>query len=166
VGRGGDNMVKIEPGDVIFYRPTGFIGWLVSKVSKSEYSHVSLAIDSYNIVEADRFIKSRISNLYYVEEIHKVYRLRNVTTEQQHAIAQNALTMVGVSYDYKQIYGLFMRLVFKRDSTVFNAANKYICSEIIDYAFQMSDIPRHDALNVGDITPQELLNKYVLERVE
>lgn len=159
-------MVKIEPGDVIFYRPTGFIGWLVSKVSKSEYSHVSLAVDSYNIVEADRFIKSRISNLYYVEEVHKVYRIRHVTTEQQHKIVESALTMVGVGYDYRQIYGLFMRLVFKRDSTVFNAANKYICSEIIDYAFQMSDIPRHDQLNVGDITPQELLGKYALERVK
>jgi len=159
-------MVKIEPGDVIFYRPTGFIGWLVSKVSKSEYSHVSLAVDAYNIIEADRFIKSRISNLFYVEEVHKVYRIRHVTAEQQHKIVESALTMVGVSYDYKQIYGLFMRLVFKRDSTVFNAANKYICSEIIDYAFQMSDIPRHDQLNVGDITPQELLGKYALERVK
>ncbi|QDP42869.1 enoyl-CoA hydratase/carnithine racemase-like [Bacillus phage vB_BmeM-Goe8] len=159
-------MVKIEPGDVIFYRPTGFIGWLVSKITKSEYSHVSLAIDSYNIVEADRFIKSRISNLYFVEEVHKVYRLRNVTSEQQHKIVQNTLTMVGAGYDYKQIYGLFMRLVFKRETSVFNTANKYICSEIIDYAFQMSDIPRSDQLNVGDITPQELLGKYVLERVK
>lgn len=166
MGRGGDDMVKIEPGDVIFYRPTGFMGWAISKITESEYSHVSLAVDSYNIVEADRFIKSRISNLYYVEEIHKVYRLRNVTPEQQHRIVQNALTMVGASYDYQQIFGLLMRLVFKRESSVFNTANKYICSEIIDYAFQMSDIPRTDELHIGDITPQELLGKYVLERVK
>lgn len=158
-------MVEIKPGDIIFYRPTGFIGWAISKITKSEYSHVALAIDSYNIVEADKFITSRISNLNYVEKINSVYRLKNITDQQRQAIVVNSITMVGVGYDYKQILGLFTRLVFKRDSTTFNKANKYICSEIVDNAFILSDIPRKDNKNLGDITPQELFDKYELERV-
>jgi len=158
-------MVNVKPGDIVFYRPTGFIGWAISKITKSEYSHVSLAIDSYNIIEADKFIKSRISNLYYIETIHSVYRVKDIDEDERHKVVQNAMTMLGVGYDYKQIFGLYLRMIFHRDSTTFNQANKYICSEIIDNAFIMADIPRKDTNNLGDITPQELFSKYELERV-
>lgn len=157
--------MDIRPGDIIFYRPTGLIGWAISKITHSEYSHVALAIDSYNIIEADKFIKSRISNLYYVEDIHRVYRVKGITDYERQQAVNNALTMVGVRYDYKQILGLYLRLVFRKDSTTFNKANKYICSEIVDNAFIAADIPRRDNSNLGDITPQELFEKYDLIRV-
>lgn len=157
--------MDIRPGDIVFYRPTGLIGWAISKITRSEYSHVALAIDAYNIIEADKFIKSRISNLYYIEEIHSVYRLKGASELQKHQVVNNAMTMLGVGYDYKQIMGLYLRLVFHRDSSTFNTANKYICSEIIDNALIMADIPRKDNRNVGDITPQELFDKYELVRV-
>ena len=158
-------MINIEPGDIIFYRPTNLIGWTISKLTRSEYSHVALAIDAYNIIEADKFIKSRVSNLYYVDKINSVYRLNGVTEDQRHMIVNNALTMVGMRYDYKQILGLFMRLSFHKELSTFNTANKYICSEIVDNSFVMSDVPRKDMRNLGDISPQELFEKYDLIRV-
>lgn len=157
--------MDIRPGDIIFYRPTGLVGWTISKITHSEYSHVALALDSYNIIEADKFIKSRISNLYYVENIHKVYRVKGITDYERQKVVNNSLTMLGVRYDYKQIIGLYLRLVFRMDSSTFNRANKYICSEIVDNAFIAADIPRKDNNNLGDITPQELFEKYDLIRV-
>lgn len=158
--------MQIQPGDIIFYKPVGFIGWFISRLTKSEYSHVALAIDSYNIIEANRFIKSRISNLGYVEEIHKVYRITNISERQQYEVVSTALTMLDVSYDYSQIVGLFIRLTLHRDGFSLNTANKYICSEIIDRALYQSGIPRTDTDHLGDITPQELFDKYKLVQVK
>jgi uncharacterized protein YycO len=157
--------MDIRPGDVIFYRPTGLVGWAISKITRSKYSHVALAIDAYNIIEADKFIKSRISNLYYIEEVHSVYRLKGITDQQGQQIVNNAMTMLGVGYDYKQILGLYFRLVFRKEYSTFNTANKYICSEIVDNSFIQAEVPRKDNEHLGDITPQELFDKYELVRV-
>lgn len=157
--------MDIRPGDIVFYRPTGLIGWAISKITRSEYSHVALAIDAYNIIEADKFIKSRISNLYYIENIHSVYRLKDTTDQQRQQIVNNAMTMLDVGYDYKQILGLYFRLVFHKEYSTFNQANKYICSEIVDNAFIQAEVPRKDNKHLGDITPQELFDKYELIRV-
>lgn len=94
-----------------------------------------------------------------------MYRVKGITDYERQQAVNNALTMVGVRYDYKQILGLYLRLVFRKDSTTFNKANKYICSEIVDNAFIAADIPRRDNSNLGDITPQELFEKYDLIRV-
>ncbi|UPI12851.1 hypothetical protein [Bacillus phage SBSphiJ5] len=158
-------MKTIQPGDVIFYRPTGFIGWAISKITKSEYSHVALVVSPDHIIEANRFIKSRIADLHYTKEIHSVYRLNNLPADTRLRIINNALTMLDVSYDYSQIFGLLLRLVFDIKTNVFNKVNRYICSEIIDNAFVAAGVPRKDKENIGDITPQELLDKYDLRKV-
>jgi len=159
-------MSYIEPGDIIFYRPTGFIGWAISKITKSEYSHVALAIDSYHIIEADKFIKSQISDLSYVENIHKVYRIRDIDKATQFAVTTEALTMLGSNYDYSQVFGLFFRIILQRDKISLNRANKYICSEIIDTSLFRAKVPRRDMKHLGDITPQELFDKYNLVEVK
>jgi uncharacterized protein YycO len=155
----------IMPGDVIFYRPRGIIGWVISKLSRSPYSHVSLAIDSDTIIEADRFVKSRFADLHYDKEIHHVYRLRDITEEQRQKIVEVASTFTGVDYDYSKIFSLFLRLVFNVAKSPFNNANKLICSDIIDKAFITAKVPRADTNNMMNLTPQELLSEYDLVRV-
>jgi hypothetical protein len=152
-------------GDVIFYRPEGPIGWIISKVSRSPYSHVSLAIDSDTVIEADRFVKSRFADLLYNKEIHHVYRLRDITEEQRQKIVEVASTFTGIEYNYSKIISLFLRLVFNVTKSPFNNANKLICSDIIDKAFIMAKVPRADTNNMMNLTPQELLSEYDLVRV-
>ncbi len=158
--------MEIQPGDIIFYRPTGFIGWAISKITKSEYSHVAMAVDNFHIIEADKFIQSRISDLSYVENIHRVYRIRDIDKATQFAVTTEALTMLGTNYDYSQVFGLFLRIIFKRDEISLNRANKYICSEIIDSSLFRAKVPRSDMKHLGDITPQELFDKYSLVEVK
>ncbi|QIW88693.1 hypothetical protein P59_096 [Bacillus phage P59] len=155
----------IMSGDVIFYRPEGPVGWIISKVSRSPYSHVSLAIDSNTVIEADRFVKSRFADLTYNKEIHHVYRLRDVTEAQRQKIVEVASTFTGVGYNYSKIVSLFLRLVFNVTKSPFNNANKLICSDIIDKAFIMAKVPRADTNNMMNLTPQELLSEYDLVRV-
>ncbi|MGV3085466.1 hypothetical protein [Enterococcus dispar] len=158
-------MVDIKPGDVIFYRPTGFIGNVICKLTRSEYSHVSLAISPTKIIEANRFIKTRIADLHYTESVHSVYRLNNISPEDRVKIVNAAVLMEGAGYDYLHIIGLLLRVLFDIRTTVFNKVNRYICSEVIDRAFIEAGIPRKDQKDIGDLTPQELLDKYDLRRV-
>ena len=158
--------MQIQPGDIIFYRPTGFIGWAISKITKSEYSHVAMAVDNFHIIEADKFIQSRLSDLSYVEDIHRVYRIRDIDKATQFAVTTEALTMLGTNYDYSQVFGLFLRIILKRDEISLNRANKYICSEIIDSSLFRAKVPRRDMKHLGDITPQELFDKYNLVEVK
>jgi uncharacterized protein YycO len=158
-------LVNIQPGDVIFYKPSGLIGWVISKITKSPYSHVAIAVDSDTILESNRFITTRLANIEKGKKVYHVYRLNGVTEIQQRDIVEHSMTTLGTKYDYLQILGLFFRYVFRLNYLSFNQHNKFICSENIDYAFLMSNIPRRDLQNLLDISPQELFEKYDLKRV-
>jgi hypothetical protein len=158
-------MVDIKSGDIIFYRPTGIIGWAISKITRSEYSHVALAINSDFILEADRFTKARITPLNYVAEVNNVYRVPELTETQRDRLVDYALSLSDARYDYFQLIGLFLRSVFSIDTTIFNSVNKYICSEVIDLALLAASASRKDDKHIGDITPQELFDKYNLIQV-
>ncbi|AUM58871.1 hypothetical protein BCP01_070 [Bacillus phage BCP01] len=154
-----------QSGDVIFYKPTGFIGRVISRVTKSPYSHVALALNSDTMIEADRFVNTRITAIAYDSEITHVYRLENVTQEERDRIVTNALKLEGSKYDYAQIAELFIRLVLGIKRTLFNNKKKLTCSEVVDKSFYESGINRKDVDNLYDITPEELLHKYSLHRV-
>ncbi|UJJ74905.1 hypothetical protein [Bacillus phage BM-P1] len=158
-------MEEVLPGDIVFYRPLTLLGRIVSKVTKSEYSHVALVVGTNTVIEADKFIKTGFSVLNYDKKVHSIYRLDNISPEDRLKIVNAVLTMQDTSYDYSQIFGLFLRLVFRINTDIFNKANKFICSEIIDRAFISAGIPRKDQKNRGDVTPQELFEKYKLNRV-
>jgi len=155
----------IQSADVIFYRPKSFIGWVISKVTNSPYSHVALAIDSNTLIEANRFIKTRVVPIEYDNKITHIYRLDNVTQEERDRIVSIALSYEGTDYDYAQIFEMFVRIVFRIKRTLFNNQQKLTCSEVVDNAFYKAGVKRKDLEFLYDITPEELLHKYSLHRV-
>ncbi|AFQ96518.1 hypothetical protein [Bacillus phage vB_BceM_Bc431v3] len=155
----------IQSADVIFYRPKSFIGWVISKVTNSPYSHVALAIDSNTLIEANRFIKTRVVPIEYDNKITHIYRLDNVTQEERGRIVSIALSYEGTDYDYAQIFEMFVRIVFRIKRTLFNNQQKLTCSEVVDNAFYKAGVKRKDQEFLYDITPEELLHKYSLHRV-
>ena len=156
---------EIQAADVIFYRPTGFIGRVISYFTSSPYSHVALAIDANTIIEANRFIKTRVVPIEYDNKITHIYRLDNVTQEERDRIVSIALSYEGTDYDYAQIFEMFVRIVFRIKRTLFNNQQKLTCSEVVDNAFYKAGVKRKDLEFLYDITPEELLHKYSLHRV-
>ena len=156
---------EIQAADVIFYRPKSIIGWVISKVTNSPYSHVALAIDSNTLIEANRFIKTRVVPIEYDNKITHIYRLDNVTQEERDRIVSIALSYEGTDYDYAQIFEMFVRIVFRIKRTLFNNQQKLTCSEVVDNAFYKAGVKRKDLEFLYDITPEELLHKYSLHRV-
>lgn len=160
-------------GDVLFFKKkNSIISSLISKLTKSDFTHVALIIaydkasNIATIIEANRLIKTRISRVAINKE-NVVYSSDHISDEKLGKILRFAYKKVGTNYDYLQILGLFISLIFKgRRSPLFNSTNKLICSELIDLAYFRAGIKRKDLLNLGNITPQELIEEYDLKEVK
>jgi len=162
--------MKMQIGDVIFFRgtvrgSTSPISWLIQTLTKSEFTHVGLYVGDGKIIEADRFIKTRIRKFRPDREHHTIYRLPKLTDIQKEAIQWYAKRYEGMGYDYLQIIGFIFRLLFKWNAPLFNQANKLVCSELIDRVFYQVGVPRktENCPPVGNVTPAELLEVYPLE---
>ncbi len=150
----------LEVGDIVMFKPESFIGDVICKVTKSEYSHVAIALSDTLLLNSNRFIKSNVVELDYNEEIHHIYRPIGITDIQKEKLLHEAYKYIDVRYDYIQIIGLFLRIVFNWNTTLLNNLNKFICSEIIDKVYYESGVARLDNKYMYNITPQELLEKY------
>lgn len=154
----------MKTGDIVFFRGTSPISRLIRFFTKSEYTHVALAIGDKTIIEADRFVNTRIREIQ-PSEVYEIYRVEDMTELMRRRIAVIAPMFVGYEYDYLQIFGVALRMIFSRKQNFFNRSNKFICSELIDEVFHNSGVPRKNTRPVGDVTPVELFEVYKLRKV-
>ena len=158
-------METIQPGDVVFYMQKGIIGGLISKITKSPYSHVALVIDETTVLEANRFITTRLADIDLSGREYHVYRVEGITEEQGVEAAIHAMEkLLNTRYDYLQLVGLFFRYVFHWDFLTLNHRNRWLCSEVIDYAYLTTGLKRTDFKHVMNISPQGIFEKYKLRR--
>lgn len=161
-------------GDVLFFKKKdSFISTIIADFTKSDFTHVGIIVgyDSFTqemtIIESDRFIKTRIERIRFDDNQHVLYSVGIKSQEVEDRIVKYAHETIGTDYDYLQIFGLFLSLVLKGNKcAVFNSSNKYICSELIDMVYVKSGVKRKNLQNVGNVTPQELLELYEFKIVE
>lgn len=145
----------MKAGDVVFLKPTGFIGWAITKIDGGPYSHVAIAVSETHIIEAQYHTKSRI---------YPVYTGRSVTvmdlglTDLQRAmITHNAIAITGKWYDYKLLVHYFVKNVFKWNlKAIWNSQNNLICSELVAGLLLSVDWDGAEGLVDKNITPREL----------
>jgi hypothetical protein len=164
----------LRQADVVFFRATdNLVSKTIAKLTDSEYTHVGLVINTVSnmenrgiIMEADRFIKTRQRAFVFNPALHSLYRIPNLTDVQIRNIVGFSLSMEGTRYDYLQIFGFFLQLVFKLNTgTLFNRANYIICSELIDKALYTSGVKRNTLDNLGNIYVKQLLEYYNFQKV-
>lgn len=159
-------------GNILFFKKTtSFVSRIIANITKSEFTHVGLIVGYDDmtgvatIIEADRFVATRLTHVQ-LDETHVVYSTEDMTEEMRERIVKYSMKSIGIKYDYLQAFGLFLSLVFKGNRhAVFNSSNKLICSELIDLAYYKSGVPRINTDNIGNITPQELVEAYKLRDV-
>ena len=157
----------MQTGDVVFFRAEDtWISKLIAKLTKSDYTHVGLALDNHRIIEANRFVDTRIVHFQYDEKIHSLYRSKEVDDTIKEKIYTKAIQYEKYPYDYLQVIRWGIRLIFGWNMSISNRANKLICSELIDFVFLASGLKRKNILDIGDITPNMLIDLYDLEEVE
>jgi uncharacterized protein YycO len=153
-------------GDVIFFKKSdSFISRMIAYFIQGDYTHVGLIV-SYDeltnvatIIESDRFVNTRVNMIELDQQKHEVYTVHK-TQEQIDRVLKYAYDSVGMKYDYWQILGLFLSLLFKTEHRFFDKSNKLICSELIDLSYYRAGIKRCTDMNLGNVTPQELLQVY------
>lgn len=159
-------------GDVVFFMKTNsLVSRVIANITKSDFTHVGLIVAHdemtgvATIIESNRFIETRINRIQ-LSDIHMVYSTGIKPKEVEDRILKYAHSKIGAKYDYFQILGLFLSLLFKGERrAIFNSTNKLICSELIDLAYYKSGIERKHNVNIGNITPQELLEVYDLKDI-
>lgn len=166
-------MIKLI-GDVVFFKKTNsFISKIIANITNSEFTHVGLIVDYdketglATIIESNRFIETRLTEVK-LDKNHVVFTTGNKPDNMTKCIVDFAYKKIGTKYDYFQILGLLLSLLFKGDrNSYFNSTNKFLCSELIDLAYFKAGVKRNSLQNIGNITPQELLQYYnLIEYVE
>lgn len=155
-------------GDVIFFKEdNSLISKIIAKITASQYTHVGLIVSEdsmtgeVTVIESNRFVKTGLKRLKLDSRIHVVYTIEDKSDEVNDRIVQIAMNKVGTEYDYLQIIGLFLALVFKgKRYEIFDDTNKMICSELIDITYLKAGVKRKNMENFGNITPYELLKYY------
>lgn len=157
--------MQLVVGDMIFYKSNTLMGKIIGRLTKSEYSHVAMYVGDNKIVEADRFIKSRITD-FVVEDkkLVKIMRYKHqLTNEQRTEILVNLDNVVGLTYDYLTIFYLFLKLAFSVDTTnTVNDLNKFICSELVDYVYYTVGVDLVPDVETHSVTPADLVKSPML----
>lgn len=154
---------------MFFKKTNSLVSKIIANITNSEFTHVGLIVN-YNrdtnmatIVESNRFILTRVVEIQ-LDSNHVIYTTGQKSKEVEDCIVSFAMKRVGTKYDYLQILGLLMSLLFKKGRDgYFNSKNKFICSELIDLAYFKAGVKRKNLENIGNITPQELLEMYDLK---
>jgi hypothetical protein len=161
----------MQAGDIVFFRSSSFIGDVICWLSKSEYSHVGLAVNDTEIVEADRFILTRKVPL---NASNVVVMRAELTEDQQKQIVSIAESLIGRPYDYLGIFFLFIRCLLNlllpfcklTIPNPFNDLNKLWCTELVDEVFNQVGIDLVPSRKHGDVTPADLAMSPLLRLVE
>lgn len=152
-------------GDIVFFKGSGFISDVISKVTHSPYTHVAVVMHNNNILEANSFIKVRIRPIQK-DEVFSVYRC-NLTDKQRQIIYLKGEQFIGKDYDYVQVFQWLYRLTINKDGLgIVNNTNRLYCSELVDDVFEAAGIDLLPNRLDGDVTPIDLLKSPLLVKVQ
>lgn len=143
----------VRAGDVVFVRGKGIISTLIKWIDKGEFSHVVIALENGNCINAE--YGTRISIVPFEYDDYKVIDLK-LTKEEKKILNRIAQNYVGKKYDYGEILHILLKRFFKyKGRNRFNSPNNYICSGLVnDLLTSIGKIP--DGTDLTDCTPNQL----------
>lgn len=154
----------MHTGDIVFFKGESLISKIISKLTKSPYTHVAVVIMNEVILESDRFIETRLRPLHD-DEIYTIMRCE-LNSAQKEMIIANSINFIGKKYDYLQIAKWFFKLTFNFDGKgLVNNANRVYCSELVDILFKSVGIDLLPDKQDGDVLPSDLLKSPLLRKL-
>ena len=157
-----------KTGDIILFKPTGFISSLIAKISGSKYSHSAVVfddiLDATFILEVD-WSASRLICLDSLKRDHDVFRInQNFDANKFRENIIKSGKYFNIPYDYVQLFSFWRRFLFK--APIRSNEDKYICSEIVDRAFYDIDIVLVEDYRVGEVSPEDLAQSKLTQKIE
>jgi hypothetical protein len=148
----------MESGDLLFIRGDCYASPFIRFFLKSNYTHVTIVLDEEYICEVDLFTKMKIMKNPYTE--YDLYRIKgNMSVLQKRQLVQylKKKSEQSKGYDWWRIVSLCLQK-YLRFNIIIHSPDRYICSEIIDKAYQHIGIDLVDHRVTGDVTPLDLMN--------
>lgn len=158
--------MNFQAGDILFVKGDFLTSPIIKGFLKSEYSHVAVAVGSEYICEVDYKKIEIIKNPYQPSE-YDLYRMKTgLTPEQQEKFVEflHHRCSTAQGYDWWRILSLAIQK-YLRFHLIVHEPNHYICSEIIDKAYQHIGIDLVENRVTGDVSPVNLLLSKKLNRV-
>ncbi|QJT70396.1 hypothetical protein [Microcystis phage MaeS] len=140
----------MKAGDLVFVRGHSIISKLIRLFDEGKWTHVAIAVSETQIIEAQRFTRTKIVDMKYTD--YEIVPM-NLNPYEQGIITDSAKELEGTWYDYKLIAWLMLNELFRINKSPFwNNPNYLICSELVYLLYHQ--IGR----DYGDIyvTPNEL----------
>ncbi|MGM0837307.1 MAG: hypothetical protein ACQEV7_14220 [Bacillota bacterium] len=150
--------MKIEAGDLLFVKGDCYASPFIRFFLKSNFTHVTIAFDEKHICEVDLFKKMEIIRNPYNE--FDLYRFKSGLSKQQKEELVSFLekrSYSSIGYDWWRIVSLLLQKYF-RLNIIIHSPERYVCSEIIDKAYQHLGIDLVENRVTGDVTPLDLIS--------
>lgn len=156
-------------GDVIFFKKEGLLcSRIYNRIVKREFTHVGFVI-AYDevtgvatIVMQDGFFSTKISRIQ-LNDSHLIYSTGEKTCFEKERILKTVSMEVGRTASRIALVKKYFSLMFKGDKhDMFNIKNKTVCS-IIGSSYYRAGIKRNNIINIGDVTPKQMLEAYDLK---
>ena len=154
----------MERGDLVLSYEHSFFSWVVRTVTRSKWSHVSIAIDDKSIVSAVPL--SGVSESPLPTERCAIYRLTGVPQEKRLKMVSFCVERMGAPYDYIQALLLAWRIFTDTIKTADGdpCKDRYLCSELISEAAASEGI--HFGHIVDNVLPETIAASELTTKVE
>lgn len=149
---------------IVFTEATGFVAWVIRKITRSKASHVGFMLDDGTYLHADKG-GVQISNrdAFLLQGERSVIAVFEPLPEYADAIdLEWAKSKLGTGYDYLGLVGEIIPMLSWRWFHVklgdpLNQADKYWCSEFVVAADTGEKIPDFKKVDPRTVAPGQLL---------
>jgi hypothetical protein len=158
--------LELQTGDLLFIKGDFLKSPLIKWFLSSKYSHVAMVYDSTSICEVDTDKKMEIiPNPYQDYEVYRYNGRLNLDQQTAMKIFLKEKCQTSEGYDWWRILSILLKRYFKTN-LVIHQPNRYICSEIIDKAYQHIGIDVIKNRVTGDVTPVDLLHSSAFRKMD
>lgn len=123
-----NDLEKIKEGDILFVRNYGLLGWLIRKVTHSNWNHCCLYIGKGHLLDTDFWGLRYRAIMAYKDIPHKICRVKKTPKKQIKEVCQHARKINNSKYS--------IRRLFRFDDTKEN----YTCSQAVNECYMIAGI--------------------------
>ena len=148
----------MNTGDIILVKNNKLISKIIKWWTKSEYSHVALAVDDLHMYETNYDTNSHIKIIDFPTNMYDIYRLKDTSKLDTEKLNKFMKEHLKNKYDLGEIF----KIVFKINTP--DDDGKYICSMLVREAFLDQGIDLTPGIEIP--TPEDLSHSELLYKVE
>lgn len=133
------NLKDLRIGSILFTRDPGVISSSICYILKSPFSHVAVYIGNGQVIEAGWTGISIAPFCKYLDGSYTIEVLNlPLSDKQTEEFIKVLKERLNDSYDYSQLFGLFLDVVFSKRifSKLLNHPSEWICSEYVAFALK------------------------------